>query len=291
MFLSGHDPSIPGIDVDVTITCISLVRHKECPSDWRFSYPAGRPNHGLVLVLEGKAVYLQDGQENLHVAKDDLLYLAKGSKYITIGDPVDTYRYYVVSFDLEESGPGATGGSASGSGLESGSDPSPPVFVLKAPRPAVYQALFSEMLNSWTSRKQGYMLHCKAILHDIIYCLVNDIANQRVDRHTVAKLKPALAYMAENLSNTTTLGTLAEKTGLSITHFRRLFKQAYGLSPLEYLTNLRINRAKELIASDKFTIGEVAQMVGYESIYHFSRLFKKVTGETPSDYRKRACSD
>jgi len=67
-------------------------------------------------------------------------------------------------------------------------------------------------------------------------------------------------------------------------YFRKLFKQETGVTPLEYLTNLRIEHAKGLLSNASLTIRQIAAMVGYDDPYYFSRIFKKATGKSPSQW-------
>lgn len=80
-----------------------------------------------------------------------------------------------------------------------------------------------------------------------------------------------------------------EKGGYCVDHLRRLFHAAYGESPLEYLTTLRIRYAKKLMrenASLHYTVAEIATMSGFSDISYFSRVFKKRTGVSPREYMR-----
>ena len=65
-----------------------------------------------------------------------------------------------------------------------------------------------------------------------------------------------------------------------------LFKKSVGVNFVDYLTELRINAAKDLLKDPFLTMSEVASMVGYESANYFTRVFKKNTGITPTEYRR-----
>lgn len=74
-------------------------------------------------------------------------------------------------------------------------------------------------------------------------------------------------------------------------HMRRLFKQSTGQTPLEYLTELRLNYAKKIMRENRvlhYSIAEIAVMSGFYDSGYFSRVFKKQTGISPSEYAKRA---
>jgi len=80
---------------------------------------------------------------------------------------------------------------------------------------------------------------------------------------------------------------LLSEGGYCIDHLRRLFKQSAGLTPLEYLIELRLNYAKKLMReNDKlhYTIAEISTMSGFYDTDYFSRIFKKKTKKTPSEY-------
>ena len=64
------------------------------------------------------------------------------------------------------------------------------------------------------------------------------------------------------------------------------FKRTFGVNFVDYLTELRINAAKELLMDPLRPAAEVASMVGYESANYFARAFKKKTGMTPTEYRR-----
>ena len=55
---------------------------------------------------------------------------------------------------------------------------------------------------------------------------------------------------------------------------------------MDYLTELRVNKSKELLCRDDLSVQDVAELVGYRNLKYFSRLFKKITGVSPSDYKK-----
>ena len=78
-----------------------------------------------------------------------------------------------------------------------------------------------------------------------------------------------------------------EESGYCTDHFRRLFRRAYGESPLEYLTSLRVNFAKRLLRENDclhYTVAQIATMSGFSDISYFSRVFKKCTGVSPRAY-------
>ena len=79
---------------------------------------------------------------------------------------------------------------------------------------------------------------------------------------------------------------VSSAVGFNATYFSALFKKETGQNFMDYLTELRINKSKELLYVDSLSIQDVAEMVGYRDMKYFSRLFKKVTGVSPSDYKK-----
>ena len=89
-------------------------------------------------------------------------------------------------------------------------------------------------------------------------------------------------YMDEEIS----LNTVANVANVSSNHFSTLFSQNMGQTFIEYLTSLRMNKAKELLRCTGMRSSEIAGEIGYKDAHYFSYLFKKTQGMTPSDYRK-----
>lgn len=89
-------------------------------------------------------------------------------------------------------------------------------------------------------------------------------------------------YMDEEIS----LNTVANVANVSSNHFSALFSQNMGQTFIEYLTTLRMNKAKELLRCTGMRSSEITGEIGYKDAHYFSYLFKKTQGMTPSDYRK-----
>ena len=87
------------------------------------------------------------------------------------------------------------------------------------------------------------------------------------------------------------LDEIAKEACLSKYHFLRLFKKTYQITPHQYLLKKRIEIAREKLANEEFSIAEICNMIGFESIGSFSYKFKKMVGESPSDYRLRIQQD
>ena len=79
----------------------------------------------------------------------------------------------------------------------------------------------------------------------------------------------------------------ADFIGISKNYFTSLYKEKAGIGYWDYVTKLRMQKAKELLTTTEDTIGAVARAIGYESEYHFSRKFKEYTGQSPNRYRRQ----
>lgn len=82
-----------------------------------------------------------------------------------------------------------------------------------------------------------------------------------------------------------TVASLSATAGMSATHFSRLFKKAFGTSPIDWLRRERINQAKRRLVDTDDAVKEIAEQVGYNDRYFFSKDFKAHTGLTPSQFR------
>ena len=104
-------------------------------------------------------------------------------------------------------------------------------------------------------------------------------------------IRTALQYMEENFTDDSlTLNRVAGVANVSANHFSALFSQKMGQTFIEYLTQLRMNRAKEQLRCTDMRSGEIALEVGYKDPHYFSFLFKKTQGCTPSEYRNQTRS-
>lgn len=83
------------------------------------------------------------------------------------------------------------------------------------------------------------------------------------------------------------LDAIAAHAGYSRYHFVRLFRAVYGITPGQYLSHRRIERAENLLKTADLSVTEICTLVGFTSLGSFSSTFKKQTGLTPSDYRAR----
>lgn len=93
-------------------------------------------------------------------------------------------------------------------------------------------------------------------------------------------------YIPQHYQEALRLEDVSTAVGFNATYFSTLFKKETGQNFMDYLTELRISKAKELLCGEELSVQDVAEQVGYRDLKYFSRLFKKLTGVSPSDYKK-----
>jgi len=116
------------------------------------------------------------------------------------------------------------------------------------------------------------------------------LKNVRITKGGMApyKLRRAIEQISDRLEREQdiSLAVVAEGVGMSYFHFSRSFKQSIGLSPINYITRQRIERAKRLLAERDLPISEIALRTGFSSQSHFTTSFRRLVGITPSSFRR-----
>lgn len=146
----------------------------------------------------------------------------------------------------------------------------------------ISQWLLDEQNNGGTGGK----LYIDSLLNVLVVHLLRTYTSQfrearLPNRLTQQQIARAIDYMHAHLDQEISLEMLAQTVNISSSHLRRLFKQATGMAPHQYLINLRVNRAKELLLTGSFCVNEVAAEVGFADQSHLHRHFKRILGVTP----------
>jgi len=115
----------------------------------------------------------------------------------------------------------------------------------------------------------------------MIELMVKKNTSEQEDLVEIAK-----KYMKKNFDKNITLNDIAERLYINPYYFSQLFKKKTGENYLDYLTRLRVDKAKKLLEVTELRIYEICEMVGYSNINHFNKIFERLTGVKPKEYRE-----
>ena len=140
-------------------------------------------------------------------------------------------------------------------------------------------------------RMQNYSMGPKTndlVLLSLLYDVAAHINDQGYLKKQFISIKRSEKYLEDNVFNAKlSIKNIAKASNISEVYFRRLFKEKYDQTPISYINEMRIKRAKNmLISAEELSIKDISELCGYLDIYSFSRSFKKYVGISPSQYRK-----
>ncbi|MCR2822520.1 response regulator [Lederbergia panacisoli] len=135
--------------------------------------------------------------------------------------------------------------------------------------------------TKYSDVKSMYRLQ-ELVLDEIMKTTREVQTNHSTDNDLISKAK---SHINEHYEKSITLEDVAEIVQFSPHYFSKLFKEQCGLSYIDYLTEVRVNHAKELMKLPEKSLKEICFQVGYKDPNYFSRVFKRVTGFSPSEYR------
>ena len=151
----------------------------------------------------------------------------------------------------------------------------------------------NRMIDEYFKKQIGFELAIKAQVYDLIVLLLrgyvrkiytaNELDSQLAN---FQRFKNVISYIDSNFTEKIDLDRLADITKMSQGHFCRLFKQITGMSAINYINNLRINKAVELIRISDQNMTEIAMSCGFSDSNYFSRVFKKHEKMSPLQMRK-----
>ena len=133
------------------------------------------------------------------------------------------------------------------------------------------------------TRVRGLVLSLLAILathHSL------PVAVHPHERSAHSIVRATVIYMRTHIIEPVSLTALAQNVGLSRFYFARLFRQTTGISPMQYLTLLRLDHACRLLAAQKHSIAEIAALTGFDSPSYFARAFRRHCGMLPREYAR-----
>lgn len=217
-----------------------------------------RPSYGLCFCTDGEVVFTLDGTQYISDTAHVVL-MPQGATYDTVSEKGGSFP--IINFTCDASFHTDT-------------------FIrFPVKNTESYLKDFERMVSlSLLENKQA---KCMSILYDIISRLCKE---ERAEENLLA---PTVDYMEKHYSDSLLNNRqLADLANMSEVYFRQMFRQIYQTTPKQYILELRIQKARQLLADGVLSITKVAELCGFASVYHFCRSFKGNTGMTPTEYRQ-----
>ncbi len=143
--------------------------------------------------------------------------------------------------------------------------------------------------NELRNQKTGYKIKVKYLLLSALIHILRNYPYINMDAvitsaNSTDQLMNAMQYIDSNLNNKMTLKDIADTACMAQTYFSYIFKKFNGISPWEYITIKRVERAIEMLKTTNMTKLEIAEQCGFSSASNFYKAFLKITGKKPKDY-------
>ena len=239
---------------------ILSVLRLEFPVSERYSPP--RHYHALIFRTHGKATVAQ-GDNKIRLNKNDVTFVPMGCEYV-ISSSTDE-DVIIVHF-------------------EASFNNTPPISNMHATNPDAFITLFGKLLDTWQNQPYGFVYRIDSLFLSIL----EQTERQSMENNTKSAkscVQHAVEAMHSGFSNPElSVESVSGSLGYCASYFRRIFVEEMGVSPKEYLVNLRINHAVALLESQYYSVEKVAELSGYTSAKYFSTSFKRVTGKSPSSF-------
>lgn len=148
---------------------------------------------------------------------------------------------------------------------------------------------FGNILNEMELKGPYYEQMCKHQLGTLLISLMRDVQfgfSFAPPKDIPSECLVTKKYMDSHFHENITLDFLADLSHLNKYYLAHSFQKAYGISPINYLNERRIQYSKDTLINTSFSVAEISQISGFSSQSYFSQVFKKQTGMTPVDYRK-----
>ena len=239
------------------------------------SRPEGRRDYQLLYVAEGMA----------HFRLGEVSYdVGKGGVFIYPPEVPQNYYYILAEkpdiFWLHFTGREAAG-LLSGLGLVTGQP-------MQLHGKEELQELFEKIIIELRFERPNYTQMAAVFFHQLLITLSRQYQNEGLEKQTYHSMfDEVINRFHHDYQREINIAALAEEYHTSCSWFIREFKKYSGYSPKQYITNLRLQHARELLDNQYLSVNNVASLVGYENQLYFSRVFRKYTGLSPSEYREK----
>ncbi len=167
-------------------------------------------------------------------------------------------------------------------------------------RPAVYSgasrtacalsAVMERLYDEWQAREVCFRLSIRAAVYEAMAVILRDFADanyteERTAYKNILRLSPAISYIGAHYMERLYVAPLAEMTLLSPDHFEKLFREALGFSPIEFVFHVRMNRALCRLLATEESITRLARASGFSSSTYFIKSFASDMGMSPYEFR------
>ena len=236
----------------------------ETPSDFRCGKGLRKWSRFFYLI-KGKIDFVSHTGKALTIRDGDLLFLPYDIEYSSSWTDSRNGTYYLVQFILED---------LDGNNLCLYDD-----ITYLFRDTGAFRTLFSEMAKNVAEGTLGFQLRCQAQFMNLLYIIAMQVKQE--DRR-FRDIAPAIAQIEGNFTRQICPDDLARICNLSPATFRRRFLQYAAMPPVQYRNMLRLNKARELLLTGLYSVGEAAATVGIADLCYFSKLYKKQFGCPPS---------
>ena len=271
----------------------SLLRvfRSSLPTDGSMFYEHHHTAFEITMVLKRSGIYATRASEFNFKSGDIFFFSTDEYHWIKkLNEDTDFLNIHFEPRYVWSDNLGIAGGELTRIFLNRKNNPHNKIGVENEVSPAVCSLIY-KMEKEADERKKEYEIKLKIHLVDILVELIRSYDGQ-IEKNDVTytteilqEIENAIAYMDEHLTEDITLEEISDVAHMSKNYFCRQFKKLNGISPWEYITVKRIERAIRYIENTDLTRLEIASKCGYNNASNFYHAFKKVTGKAPGDYK------
>lgn len=239
--------------------------------------PEGREDYQLLYVADGCVYFDFQGKRHKVDKGHMVVYWPGESQYYEMfsSDSSEFFWVHFTGYDVER--------LLSEWGIPHGKN------VFRVGTSSDYRWLFHQMIRELQTLRSGYEEVARMNLRHLFLLIerhmIEDKEETGADFH--GEIIQALTWFERHWRENVSIEEYAQHNRITPCWFRKKFKAHTGLSPTQYLIELRITNAKNLIENTDYNISQIAYAVGYDNPSYFCRLFRKYTGMSPLEYKKK----